>query len=470
MTILRTVTAATAALTLALSSVVLPTALAQDSAPAADTAPAPADATQDTQTPSADGNPGSDIPADQPAELPADESAGEDPADAAPDTPADAPADAAPDAPVDATPNAPTDVRTGTAELAKISPLDLGAQLQPYLKEGTTRTYENVPDKLKWMQRVYQYSDNRSKVIPLTAHSPSMDFDVPLAVITPDGTFDSSRPTLYLLNGAGGAEQGMDWITMTAYGNYPDDENIVEFYSQKNVNVVIPQAGAFTYYTDWLTAPKTNYIPQDNVKWETFLTKELPGPLEDYINGNGKRAIAGMSMSATSSLLLAEHNPGFYDAVGSYSGCAATSTLLPNMYVGLTLERGGATPQQMWGPLGGKYNVYNDALVNANNLKDTELYISTNSGLAGENDFTTSSKIKAFGSDSAFATSSELIVVGGAIEAAMNSCTHDLRAKLERNNIPATYKFRNTGTHSWPGWRADLADSWPVYEKAFAED
>ena len=81
----------------------------------------------------------------------------------------------------------------------------------------------------------------------------------------------------------------------------------VDFYADKDVNVVVPQAGAFSYYTDWLEEPNGKYLkgPQ---KWETFLTKELPGPLESRLNASNKRAIAGMSMSATSSLLLAQHN------------------------------------------------------------------------------------------------------------------------------------------------------------------
>ena len=42
-----------------------------------------------------------------------------------------------------------------------------------------------------------------------------------------------------------------------------------------------------------------------------------------------------------------------------------------------------------------------------------------------------------------------------------------LKAKLDKQNIPATYNFRNVGTHSWPGWREDLVKSWPTFEEAF---
>lgn len=383
---------------------------------------------------------------------------------------------------------------SGEATPSQISDIDLYTELEEYLpkdeagnpspsreqfeasfdKKVTFKNVDikNIPDDKKWMGYVFKYWDYRHKVRGIKATAPAMDNrNVPLAVITPDGTFDASRPTLYLLNGAGGAEQGMDWIVSTVAKDLdPKTEktqDLVHYYANRNVNVVIPQAGAFSYYTDWLTTPNNGYLkgPQ---KWETFLTKELPGPLEDYINGNGKRGIAGMSMSATSSLVLAQHNPNFYDAIGSYSGCAATSTPLPNFYSQLTVNRGGGSTEQMWGPMGGDYNRYNDGLINAtkNNMGNSKVYVSANSGLAGATDLG-SSKIDALGSSQAFKSSSTLVVEGGVIEAAMNACTHDLKAKMEREGVDAVFNLRNTGTHSWPGWLDDINSSWPTYARAF---
>ena len=383
---------------------------------------------------------------------------------------------------------------SGEATPSDISELDLYTELEEYLPKDEAGnpspsreqyeasfdkqvTFKNVdikkiPDDKKWMGYVFKYWDYRHIVKTIKATAPAMDNrDVPLAVITPDGTFDASRPTLYLLNGAGGAEQGMDWIVSTVAKDLdPKTEktqDLVHYYANRNVNVVIPQAGAFSYYTDWLTTPDRSYLkgPQ---KWETFLTKELPGPLEKHINGNGKRGIAGMSMSATSSLVLAQHNPNFYDAIGSYSGCAATSTPLPNFYSQLTVNRGGGSTEQMWGPMGGDYNRYNDGLINAtkNNMGNSKVYVSANSGLAGATDLG-SSKIDALGSSQAFKSSSTLVVEGGVIEAAMNACTHDLKAKMEREGVDAVFNLRNTGTHSWPGWLDDVNSSWPTYARAF---
>ena len=387
----------------------------------------------------------------------------------------------------------PDEIR-GNAEKSQISDIDLYDELEEYLPKDeagnplpSREEYEaalndrntnfsepkinKLPEKKKWMGYVFRYGEYRQLVKPLKATAPAMDRDVPLAVLTPDGTFDASRPTIYLLNGAGGAEQGMDWISST-FGKDLDPkakgvQHLPYFYANRNVNVVIPQAGAFSYYTDWLSTPDRGYLkgPQ---KWETFLTKELPGPLEDRINGNGKRGIAGMSMSATSSLVLAQHNPNFYDAVGSYSGCAATSTPLPNFYAQLTVNRGGGSTEQMWGAKGGDYNRYNDGLINAtkNNMGNSKVYVSANSGLAGATDLG-SSKIDALGSSQAFKSSSTLVVEGGVIEAAMNACTHDLKTKMEREGVDAVFNMRNTGTHSWPGWYDDVNSSWPTFARAF---
>ena len=184
------------------------------------------------------------------------------------------------------------------------------------------------------------------------------------------------------------------------------------------------------------------------------------------LNADNRRAIVGFSMSATSSLLLPQHNPGFYDAAASFSGCASTSSPHGYNYTRVTVNRGGysdfktVTPEMMWGPMGGSYNRWNDALLNAERLRGTALYISSATGLAGRPDQV--SYLVGQGAPELVAqiAAVTLQVEGGAIEAAINQCTHDLKTKLDALNIPATYELRNVGTHSWPYWRADLEKSW----------
>lgn len=320
-------------------------------------------------------------------------------------------------------------------------------------RKATISPMKVTPDiaNKKWYKKAK--ADRRVKL--LQASSPAMNGrQVPLVVIPAKS---ANRPTVYLLNGAGSGDQDTDWIS---------NSGVVDFYSKKNVNVVIPMTGAFSYFTNWKHTPNGTYLkgPQ---KWETFMTRELPGPIEDKLNANDKRAVAGMSMSATSALLYAEHKPGFYDAVGSFAGCAETSTPLGYTALRVTTQRGGSTPEKMWGPMGSRTNRYNDALINAKKLRGHKLYVSSATGLADE--YSMPGYWMSRGVPPVQASSGVIAptVEGGAIEAVVNVCTHNLKAKLDKYGIKANYNFRNAGTHSWPGWREDLEKSWPTFAAAF---
>lgn len=291
----------------------------------------------------------------------------------------------------------------------------------------------------KWYKK---YKDD-GRVEKLLAHSPSMDRDIPLAVIKAN---DANRPTIYLLNGAGSAEQDSDWLSLS---------DAVDFYHEKNVNVVVAQAGAFSYFTDWEQEPNGKYL-QGPQKWETFLTRELPQAIEPALKANDKRAIAGMSMTGTTSLLFAEHHPGFYDSVGSFSGCAATTTGLTPKFIDLVLNRGGTDFTKMWGPINGEVARNNDALINAEKLRGQKnIYVSTSSGFPGEHDMPWSKRVN--GQPSAAA---QVIFEGSVIEGATNACTRDLARKTNSLNIPVTYNFRPAGTHQWGYWQDDLRGYW----------
>lgn len=307
----------------------------------------------------------------------------------------------------------------------------------------------------EWVRQV-----DHKHVLSYLVHSPSMNRDIPIAVLPATdaaGNRVANAPIIYLLNGAGSAEQNQDWIRQA---------NVRDFFAGKGVNVVIPQAGAFSYYTDWVDSTVRSPYINGPQKWETFLTKELPGPIERTLNADNRRAIVGFSMSGTSALVLPTHNPGFYDAAASFSGCAATSSPHAYNYARLTVNRAGngdfrtVTPERMWGPMGGPYNRWNDALLNAEKLRGTQLYISSATGLAGRADQVSYLTGVGLPELTAQLTAAQLQVEGGIIEAAINQCTHDLRAKLNGLGIPAHYELRNVGTHSWPYWREDLGRAW----------
>lgn len=351
------------------------------------------------------------------------------------------------------------------AALTAVSLACSGTHVASAQTEGTVKTWDapsNPPIAVttgkpqEWVKQV-----DHKTLLSFNVYSPSMRRDVPVAVIPatdPSGNHVRNAPTLYLLNGAGSAEQNQDWLKL-----YPAKE----YFAGKRVNVVIPQAGAFSYYTDWVRDDVNSPYINGPQKWETFLTKELPGPIERVVGANDRRAIAGVSMSATSALVLPQHNPGMYKAAASFSGCAATSSPHGYNFARLTVNRASGTgdfttvtPEMMWGPMNGQYNRHNDALVNAEKLRGTALYVSSGTGLAGRPDQV--GYLMGLGAPQATAqaASAVLQVEGGVIEAAVNKCTHDLKAKLDGLGIPAHFELRNMGTHSWPYWSDDMNEAW----------
>lgn len=286
------------------------------------------------------------------------------------------------------------------------------------------------------------------RVVVAHVYSAAMDRLVPLRVYRPADTSEPS-PTLYLLNGASGGEGVATWDART---------NMDEFFAEKNVNVVTPLDGSFSYYTDWISDDPT----LGRNKWTTFLTRELPPIIDAEFGTTGVNAIAGLSMSGTSVLSLAIAEPTLYKAVGAYSGCAETSSELGQLYVRTVVEtRGEANAENMWGPFDGPGWVENDPFVNAEKLRGIDLYISSATGLPGKHDHLGADGV---GDDAGVLANQ--VVVGGVIEAAVDNCTRRLAERLEELEIPAVFEFRPAGTHSWGYWEDDLHNSWPMLAEA----
>ncbi|MFD4180001.1 alpha/beta hydrolase [Rhodococcus sp. NPDC058514] len=282
-------------------------------------------------------------------------------------------------------------------------------------------------------------------------YSAAMGKDIHLRVIRPADA-GVPRPTLYLLNGSGGGE--------VANTGWPEMSDVFDFFGDKQVNVVIPVGGKYSYYTDW---QRDDPILGRN-KWATFLTEELPPVVDSALGTTGANAIAGLSMAGTSVLSLAQSAPGLYKGVASYSGCAETSAGVGQKYVQVVVDAyGGGNTANMWGPVGGPDWVANDPYLGAEKLRGVQLYVATGTGLPGEHDVL----VNPSGESDPYAYRdptllAQQIVIGGVIEAATNECTRRLKDRLDSLGIPATFDFRPTGTHSWGYWNDDLHDSWPM--------
>ncbi|MBB5916351.1 S-formylglutathione hydrolase FrmB [Nocardia transvalensis] len=281
--------------------------------------------------------------------------------------------------------------------------------------------------------------------IRLYVHSAAMDATFPVDVQRPA---DASvpRPVLYLLNGAGGGVDSATWDKRA-----PD---ALRFLADKDVNVVQVIGGAWSYYTDWRAPDPVLGVN----KWKTFFTEELPPLIDGSLGTNGLNAIAGLSTSGTSVLQLPIAKPGLYRSAAAYSGCAQISDPTGYTFVNLATGLwGGGNTENMYGPQNDPMWAENDPYVHADQLRGVNLFVSSGSGLPGQWD----------GLDGPYTLPGiggqiNQVTIGGVIEAAVNYCSHNLRAKLDSLGIPATYDFPPTGTHSWGYWHDALIASWPV--------
>ncbi len=281
--------------------------------------------------------------------------------------------------------------------------------------------------------------------LTLTVYSGSMGADIPVEVQRPRDT-SAPRPVLYLLNGAGGGVDNAAWTKQT---------DALPFLAGKDINVVTPLGGAWSYYTDWI---KTDPVLGNN-KWTTFLTKELPPIVDAALKTNGRNSIAGLSTSGTTVLANAVMAPGLYKSLASYSGCAQTSDPIGQQFVKLTVETwGGGKTENMWGPPNDPLWAANDPYLHADKLRGVAMYISSGNGLPGRHDNLQSPQLL---NKTPYGLANQ-VVIGGVIEAATNYCTNNLAAKLGQLGIPAHVNFAGPGTHSWGYWQDAFKDSWPV--------
>ncbi|OBB99826.1 MULTISPECIES: alpha/beta hydrolase [unclassified Gordonia (in: high G+C Gram-positive bacteria)] len=280
----------------------------------------------------------------------------------------------------------------------------------------------------------------------LIVYSASMNRAIPVTVLHPKDT-SKAVPTLYLLNGAGGGEDSATWAAKTSYA---------QFFADKNVNVVTPIGGAFSYYTDW---QRDDPVLGRN-KWQTFLTKELPPLIDKEFKTTKANAIAGISMAGTSVLNLAIAEPKLYKAVAAYSGCARTSDPLGLQYIRMVVgDRGRGNIVNMWGVPGGPGWRANDPYLNAAKLRGTKVYMTSGTGLPGQYDRLDSPLINGDP-----VTLANQVLLGGVIEAAVNNCTQQMVARMKQLHVPNKVLTRSGGTHSWAYWEQDLHDTWPMIE------
>lgn len=304
----------------------------------------------------------------------------------------------------------------------------------------TTSTAEAGPAVVRSGAAINRVEPITERQVRVFIDSPAMQGEVQVQVLLPRDT-SVPRPTMYMLDGRSATPGTNNWI---------EQGEAVEFFEDKPVNAVITTSGRASYYTDWQhTDPVLG-----RMKWETFLTRELPPLIDANFGGDGVQSIAGLSMGAHSAMMLAFRNPELYSGLAAYSGCYETDNPIGFAQTGLIIASYDGDINNMWGPLGDPDWAAHDVFQHAEQLRGTDIYVSTATGLPGYNETLDNPDLL------------ELVALGGPLEAVSFHCTRNLEAELSSRGIPATFVYNESGVHTWAYWRDELPKSWPTLARS----
>jgi S-formylglutathione hydrolase FrmB len=248
----------------------------------------------------------------------------------------------------------------------------------------------------------------------------------------------SGAPTFYLLPGIDGGDNldpgvffepgSKSWFGMT---------DIQGFFANKNVNVVSPLGGQFSWFTDW--------VADGSKQYQTYMTKELPPLINKELKTNGRNAVGGLSSTGGTAIDYAVQAPGLYKAVGSYSGFPAPSDPDAAQQVSLTLGGGGASAEAMWGPLGGPLWIAHDPSKNVTKLKGVGVYAAASGGAQGDVDRLAPGTAN---------------FTGGLIEGIVLANTQKFADAAAAAGVPINFVIRPEGSHTWGLFESEMQESW----------
>ena len=263
--------------------------------------------------------------------------------------------------------------------------------------------------------------------------SKAMQREVVVEVVPAAG--DGPAPVLYMLDGVDSPEGNSGWRHQAG---------IKERLAEDNVHMVAPTGAYAAYWTDWEEAdPKLGFN-----KWETFLTEELPGIVEDRLKTNGKNAVGGISMGGQAAMHLAATHD-LYDAVMSMSGYYSTMDQLGYQTIRLSVETRGGDVEKMWGPHRTERWQENDTISHPEKLDGKAVYFSSGSGVPG--------------ADAAlpfYQADPTQIPVGIVLERGVLEGTKAFEKKLDAEGIEHRVDYLDTGMHNWHTFLRTFDDGW----------
>ena len=278
-------------------------------------------------------------------------------------------------------------------------------------------------------------------------HSAVMKREVILEVVPSRVDSTDPAPVLYMLDGVGAPEYDSGWNHQA---------NIADWTSDDHVHVVMPTGAYASYYADW---EKADEVLGYN-KWETFLTQELPGIVQqglearEYVAASDKAAIGGISMGGQAAMHLAATYPGIYQGVMSFSGNYTTEGELAYQSVRASIERLGGNVENMWGPRGSEEWKRHDTISHVEGLKDTAVFFSAGNTAIGQDDI------------AHYKTDYFSMLLGLLLEAGVLESSKAFERELNSKGIEHRVDYAETGFHSWHTFRPNFEPGWDYIKPA----
>jgi diacylglycerol O-acyltransferase/trehalose O-mycolyltransferase len=245
-------------------------------------------------------------------------------------------------------------------------------------------------------------------------------------VILPAGYSDSATyPVLYLLHGAGGS-----------YAEWTQNTDVVSFSSAYRLIIAMPDTGRSPnagWYADWVDGSR---------QWESFHMNDVIPYIEATYHGNGKRAIAGLSMGGYGAMYYAASHPGEFKAAASFSGAVDIRYGAPVSGVAFSLlhDAVGTPNDNVWGNQlteDANWRAHNPADLAAH-LAGTKVFLASGDGFPG-------------GRHEDPNNPGAYFIEGGAYQLNLS-----FARALTQAGIPHTDNFYGPGQHTWPYWQDDL--------------
>jgi S-formylglutathione hydrolase FrmB len=246
---------------------------------------------------------------------------------------------------------------------------------------------------------------------------------LPVEVMLPDGSDPRRRyPVLYLRHGHGDCS----W-------SWASDAGQVRRIAAGFPGIVVMPEGGTGWYTNWWEGGARSPA------WESYHLDELIPLVERRLpiaRGRAMHAIVGLSMGGEGAMYYAEQRPGYFGAVGSFSG--VLDLLRPEWPTGFDTQ--GEKHADVYGDPSAQrfYWEGHDPTTLAVNLRHTRIYVAVGDGVDPMHENPTN-------------------YFGAVAEAELHQQADDFAAAARSLGDDLTYAPRG-GIHDWPYWRQDFAN------------